>query len=402
MPLPGNLLDPIPGASPCGENLYYAPVYDKIKEARRQEEEIPQGEWRYEVKKADYAQVLKLATDSLSKKTKDLQLAAWLTEALLKEEGFGGLAGGLELLHGLVENYWEGVYPELEDGDAEMRAAPLSWVGTRLDEAVKHVSLTRSGLDWFSYKVSRGVPYEADAAANEVKGEARETAIAEGKLTPEEFDTAVESTPTEFYTNLQAEMSRVLESLDALGQVCDEKFGDVAPSFGPLRAAIEEVQQVIRILLAKRGTPTPRAERAPEEETEEASVFAASPVRAAAAATGARGSAAEPADQEDAFQRVVAVARFLRKDSAYSPVAYLLLRGLRWGELRANGVEPRREPAGGASHGGAAEAEAARGGRAVGGGSGDRRDGDGVAVRQGLAGSPTLRRAGLRESGQLV
>ena len=64
MPLPGNLLDPIPGASPCGENLYYSPVYDKIREARREEEEIPQGDWRYEVKKADYAQVLKLASDS--------------------------------------------------------------------------------------------------------------------------------------------------------------------------------------------------------------------------------------------------------------------------------------------------------------------------------------------------
>jgi type VI secretion system protein ImpA len=60
-------------------------------------------------------------------------------------------------------------------------------------------------------------------------------------------------------------------------------------------------------------------------------------VRAAAAASGAR-VAAEPADQEDAFQRVAAVARFLRKDSAYSPVAYLLLRSLRWGELRANGL----------------------------------------------------------------
>ena len=46
MPLAGNLLDPIPGPSPCGENLYYSPLYDKIKEARREEEDIAQGEWR--------------------------------------------------------------------------------------------------------------------------------------------------------------------------------------------------------------------------------------------------------------------------------------------------------------------------------------------------------------------
>ncbi len=336
MPLPGNLLDPIPGPSPCGEHLYYSPIYDKIKEAGREEEEISQGEWQHEVKKADYAQVIKLATESLATKTKDLQLAAWLTEALLKKEGFDGFADGLDMMRGLVEKFWEGLYPELEDGDAEMRATPLGWVGARLGEAAKRVPVTRSGRDWFSYKESRGVPSEDDAANNEVKGSARETAIAEGKLTPEEFDEAVAATPTEFYTGLQAKLSRALESLEALGQVCDEKFGDVAPSFGPLRAALEEVHQLIRVLLAKRGTPAQVAE-AIEPVEEEAPGTAEYSVRAPAA-PAVRPTTAELVDQADAFQRVAAVARFLRKESPYSPVAYLLLRGLRWGELQVNGA----------------------------------------------------------------
>ena len=173
MALAANLLDPIPGPSPCGENLYYSPLYEQIKEARRQEDDIPQGEWRREVKKADYLQVIKLSADALAKKTKDLQIAAWLTEALVSQQGFTGLADGLDLMRGLVENFWESVYPELEDGDAEMRATPLEWVGSRMAEAVKHVSLTRNGLDWFTYRTSRAVPYEDDAAANEVKAAAR-------------------------------------------------------------------------------------------------------------------------------------------------------------------------------------------------------------------------------------
>ncbi len=120
MPLPGNLLDPIPGPSACGENLYYSPIYDKIKEARRRDEEIPQGDWQLETKKADYVQVIKLAVEALSRKSKDLQLAAWLSEALLRQEGIGAFVGGLDLLRGLLETYWDGVYPELEDGDAEL------------------------------------------------------------------------------------------------------------------------------------------------------------------------------------------------------------------------------------------------------------------------------------------
>ncbi|MFB3776380.1 MAG: type VI secretion system protein TssA [Bryobacteraceae bacterium] len=338
MPLPGNLLDPIPGPSPCGENLYYSPVYDKIKEARRQEEEIPQGEWRHEVKKADYVQVIKLTTDALTKKTKDLQLAAWLTEALLKQHGFDGLADGLDLLRGLIENFWDGLYPELEDGDAELRATPLEWVGTRLDEAARQVPITESGLSWLAYKDSRSVPYEADASGNEAKSKLREAALADGKLTPEEFDDAFAATPTEFSTAQQAGLGRVLEALEALGHVSDERFGDAAPSFGPLRNAIEDIQQTIRILLAKRGVVSP-AETPPA--AEEAGIWQAPAAQAAAHVAPAPSPeplAAEPADEADAIQRIASAAEYLRKQSPYSPVPYLLLRGLRWGELRAGGT----------------------------------------------------------------
>ena len=337
MALAANLLDPIPGPSPCGENLYYSPLYEQIKEARRQEDDIPQGEWRREVKKADYVQVIKLSTDALAKKSKDIQIAAWLTEAWLNQQGFTGLADGLDLMRGLVENYWECVYPELEDGDAEMRATPLEWIGSRLAEAVKHVKLTRSGLDWFNYRTSRAVPYEDDAAVNEVKAASREAAIAEGKMTPEEFDGAFNATPTEFCTGLQGEAGRTLESLDALGQICDAKFGDVAPNFGPLRSSIEEVQQTLRILLAKRGAPAVEEAVAAEEPAWESSSGEA-PVERPAAAPARRVTTAEPADQDDAFQRIASVAQYLRKESPYSPVPYLLLRGLRWGELRVNGA----------------------------------------------------------------
>jgi type VI secretion system protein ImpA len=340
MPLAGNLLDPIPGPSPSGENLYYSPFYDKIKEARREEEEI--AEWRYEGKKADYPLVIKLATEALSKKTKDVQLAAWLTEALLRQQGAGGLADGLDLMRGLLENFWDGLYPELEDGDAEMRATPLEWVGSRLGDAVKHIPLTRSGLDWFRYQDSRAVPSEADAATSEAKATARETAIAEGKMPPEEFDAAFDATPTEFCTGLQAGFDRVLESIEALKQVCEEKFGDAAPTFGPLQTTIGEVRQTVRILLTRREAPEAAASEEPVEEApayEEASYEA--PAGRPAAAQKARPAAmtAEPADQNDAFERVAAVARYLRKETPYSPAPFLLLRGLRWGELLANALD---------------------------------------------------------------
>jgi len=41
MPLPDDLLNPIEGPNPSGANLRYNPVYDKIKEARREEDQPP-------------------------------------------------------------------------------------------------------------------------------------------------------------------------------------------------------------------------------------------------------------------------------------------------------------------------------------------------------------------------
>ncbi len=79
---------------------------------------------------------LNLAQEGLATKTKDLQLAAWLTEALLHTEGFSGLRQGLLLCHDLIAQFWDGLYPPVEDGDAELRAAPLDWLGTALEESL--------------------------------------------------------------------------------------------------------------------------------------------------------------------------------------------------------------------------------------------------------------------------
>src|SRR3982751_2205577 len=80
------LLEPIAGDNPVGKNLKYS-LYDKIKEARRQEETGPMGQWEREAKSADFKQVIKLAEDALLKTTKDLWVAAWLTEAWIYEYG---------------------------------------------------------------------------------------------------------------------------------------------------------------------------------------------------------------------------------------------------------------------------------------------------------------------------
>ncbi|HWQ53380.1 MAG TPA: type VI secretion system protein TssA [Bryobacteraceae bacterium] len=353
MPLRSDILDPIPGDSPGGENLRYAPIYDKIKEARREDDDAIQGDWARERKVADWPLTIKLISEALATKSKDLQLAAWLTEALLRKEGLAGLKDGLDLQRAMLEQFWDSLWPEIEDGDAEFRATPLQWVGDRLEQAVKRSALTRNKLDWFQYKESRTVGYE-DENAGEEKRAAREQAIADGKITAELFDAGFNSSPKAFYVELEQTLDTTLESLEALGQICDEKFGDVSPNFGKLRGTLEEVRQTVHILLVKKretepdepvageqdswSQPEPEPATPEEQIMAEASRVYATTAAAAPARAPARTSfAAEPADREDAVARVASAARYIRREDPYSPAPYLMLRGLRWGELRANG-----------------------------------------------------------------
>src|SRR4030095_13402926 len=112
------LLTPIPGDNPAGENLQYAGLYDEVRNERRADENIAQGEWRRtDTKSANWNQVIKLTTEAISTTTKDLQAGAWLTEALVKLHGVTGLRTGLKIMRGLHERFWDNVYPEAdEDG----------------------------------------------------------------------------------------------------------------------------------------------------------------------------------------------------------------------------------------------------------------------------------------------
>src|SRR5277367_37154 len=235
MPLPEGLLNTIPGDNPSGKTLRYDPVYDKIREARREEDVLPQGDWSREVKKADYPVVIKLTTEALSSKSKDLQLAAWLTEAILCRDHIAGLREGLDLMRGLMETFWDTLYPEIDDGDLEFRSAPLGWVGSKLDSAVRRLPLTKSKLDFFKYQESRAVGYEADAQSEE-KAAARNTAIAEKKCTAEEFDEAVKATGDAYYEKLSTNLVAALESVQSIGTLIDEIF----------RTALEELQDLVK------------------------------------------------------------------------------------------------------------------------------------------------------------
>jgi type VI secretion system protein ImpA len=104
------LLAPIPGENPAGEDVRYTPLYDQIREARRADDDLPMGQWVRETKTAEWPKVIRLTTEGLAAKSKDLQLCAWFMEAAIKVHGFHGLRDALRLTCGILEAYWDGLY----------------------------------------------------------------------------------------------------------------------------------------------------------------------------------------------------------------------------------------------------------------------------------------------------
>ncbi|MBI1358645.1 MAG: type VI secretion system protein TssA [Acidobacteria bacterium] len=349
MPLREDILQPIPGDNPSGRSLRYDALYDEIREARREEEDLAQGEWQTERKVADFGKVLKLSSEAIATRSKDLQLAFWATEALLRLEGFPGLLSGIKLNHSLVEQFWDTLFPEDDEDDGlELRAAPLNQLGLSLAEAVRFTAIVREGYHLFDYRESRLVGTEESAKSKEEK-KARDAKIAAGKVTPEQFADAFEASPKAYYVQMEGALDGCLESLDGLGKLCDEKFGDEAPGFSALRDSLTEVRhQVHQFLEKKRELEPDPVEEVPEEVAEGEEAGAGEPGDAAAgggvkkvvaaASLVIPPGAGEPADRQEIVAAIANAAATLRKKNPTSPAAYLMLRGLRWGELREAAV----------------------------------------------------------------
>jgi type VI secretion system protein ImpA len=331
MPLREDILAPIAGENLAGIDLRYDTkllIFDKIKEARREDDSLAQGEWQSIRKTANYPLVAQTAQDALATVSKDLQLAAWLAEALLHTQGFEGLRQGLDLTFHLLTEFWDTVYPLLEDGDRELRARPLAWLGSMLDLPIRSTPLVTAGYSLLAFKESRMVGYE-DQAKSEKEKQTRNTMLKDGKLAPEVFDKAFAETPKAFYRQAEKDLDESLALVSRLEAFCDEKFEDDAPGFGKLRTALSDVRHAVHGFLEKKRESEPDP---PEE------VCAPELAEAPPEALGESGrvvAEGEPTDRRQAIARLIAAATFLRRQEPFSPAPYLLLRGFRWGELRS-------------------------------------------------------------------
>lgn len=344
------LLSPIPGPNPSGENIRYNPAFDKLKEARR-----PNEDWLAESTGVDYKVVIRQAEDILLKKSKDLQVLVWLIEAYIHREQFEGFHKGLLALKGLIESQWETLHPELEDGDPGMRLAPLDWLGgSYLDIPLKQIPITKGPHSYLQYHEAQRLgkmPGEDEYGDDvERKREELKLAVEDGKVTLDQFEVGFAKTSKQWLVDLLNLLDGITTTIEELTALCEDKFQDEPPSFSKMGTSIQEVRLSVNRLLDEKRAVEPDEDAAPEEDqstAEETSEESSSdeyveraPVAKKPAAKKRAVTGVEPQDFDDAADRLAAVASWIRSQDLSNPSSYLMLRGYRWGELRASGSSP--------------------------------------------------------------
>ncbi|MCA9299707.1 MAG: type VI secretion system ImpA family N-terminal domain-containing protein, partial [Phycisphaerales bacterium] len=111
------LLAEISPEHPCGEaSLEYDPEYTELMMLSEGREEVSVGDTVAEAQEPDWRDVRGRAI-KLFERTHDLRVGMVLTVAALATEGFDGLVRGLGVLSGLIDRYWEPMFPRLDPDD---------------------------------------------------------------------------------------------------------------------------------------------------------------------------------------------------------------------------------------------------------------------------------------------
>ena len=116
-------LKPIEGENSAGVNLYESGEIYKLQQLAKGKEETQFSE----AEPPSWDEVIKLSGELLNK-GKDLWAVLYLSTGILEKDPENGIYTSLQLIYEMLNNFWDNLYPEIDDEDEEpyrMRLSPL-------------------------------------------------------------------------------------------------------------------------------------------------------------------------------------------------------------------------------------------------------------------------------------
>src|SRR5579872_5141426 len=226
------LLAPIPGDAPQGtdirEDFSAASPYNRLRDARSEARDAERGQDADDADARDPAPlwrtVRELAITTLAETTKDLEVAAWLTEALVRSHGLAGLSAGAQLMAGLAERYWDGLFPLPDDYGMETRVAPVTGLngrdgnGSLVQPLYKLVLFNRTDGTPFAY-----YQYRQSEQLGTLEPERRQQRIEAGAIPLDELDRDARAAGQSWFATRLSEARSAHDAWQAMAAIMDEK-----------------------------------------------------------------------------------------------------------------------------------------------------------------------------------
>ncbi|WP_270937157.1 type VI secretion system protein TssA [Falsiroseomonas oryzae] len=334
------LLAPIPGDTPQGTDLRedtsaQSPWF-RLRDARAEAREL---ERRAETEGGDdggiappWKMIHTLARTALLERSKDLDVAAMLTEALLRMHGLPGLTAGALLIKGLAERYWDGVFPLPDEYEGvAARVAGITGLsgsekeGLLLPPLRRLVVFTRpdgNPFAWWQYERSRELATIVDAARKEQR-------IKAGAIPLDQVEKDAKAVSPKHFAALRRQLKDAAAAWAGMAATLDGLAGQDGPSTGRVRDLLDEMLAMVGQYAPPEEVEAPIEEGAMDATEEEA--------EGSPAAGAPRGG--QPArTREDVLRQLVEIADYFKRTEPNSPLAYTLQDAVRrarlsWPEL---------------------------------------------------------------------
>lgn len=329
------LLAPISEAAPAGEDPRDSSSPNSTYQTLKRERSSARAAERKSVHDGDsqeadehWREVLNHAPRLLKEEAKDLEVASWYTEALVRKYGFQGLRDAFALIRGLIEQYWDNLYPMPDEDGLETRVAPLSGLNGEGAEGVliapiRRVAITEgqppAPFSYWHYQQALDIQKLADEDARQAK----EAKLGYGLA---DIEKAVRESDDNFFENQREDLDQAIEHFRASQVMLDQHCGiEVAPPTRNILEVLEECRGAVNHLgRDKFVVPEAPAESEPATEADDSESIPRAPSYVAKKAL----------DREEAFRQLREISEFFRKTEPHSPVSYLLQKAVKWGNMR--------------------------------------------------------------------
>jgi type VI secretion system protein ImpA len=326
------LLAPIPGDAPQGVDIRedfssqspYNRLRDARSEARDAEKMLDAGTEDPRDPTPLWRTVRDLGLKTLAETAKDLEVAAWVTEAYVRSHGLIGLTAGVKLIAGLSEQYWDTVFPLPDDYGVETRVAPVTGLNGRdgngsLIQPLHKLPLFQRG-DGTTIAVYQ---YDNSAQLGTLDAERRQARIAAGAVAFDDLEKEARA-QSRLFAKVREDAREALNAWQTMAGILDEKASEDPPSTSTVRDMITHVVEIAnRYAPPEEGAPPPA----------EGDAAAGADGTPGAAVAGGIGGIAVPAGQvvnrEDALRALENLANFFRRTEPVSPLAYTLEEAVR-------------------------------------------------------------------------